>query len=57
MNYLRLHDFDIFDQFDDIYFKLKFILLAISMDELSSILEQEPETPYSDSPITFELLN
>ena len=33
------------DIFDDIYFELNLIRLAITMDEISSLLEQEPAPP------------
>jgi hypothetical protein len=54
MNYLEDNMWTIFDLFDDIYFELKFISMAIRLDELSSLLEQEPEIPISDSPLIFE---
>ena len=45
MNPSNILDFTmwtIFDLFDDIYFDLKLILLAIEMDDLAALLEPEP---------------
>lgn len=46
MNYLNLYMLDIFDQLDNIYFELKLMLLAISMDDIASLVE--PEIPTFD---------
>ena len=43
-NVLDFTMWTIFDLFDDIYFDLKLILLAIEMDDLVALLEPEPPT-------------
>ena len=50
MNYLKDNMWITFKLLDDIYFDLNFILVAITIDEVSTLLEQEPEPP------NFELL-
>ena len=45
MNHLDDNMWIIFELLDDIYFELKLISLAISLDEISSMVEQELELP------------
>ena len=45
MNSLDTTMWTIMDIFDDIYFDLNLILLAITMDEVLTLLEQEPAPP------------
>ena len=48
MNSLNATMWTIMNIFDDIYFDLNLILLAITMDDISLLLEQEPEPPNFD---------
>ena len=48
MNYLEDNMWIIFDLFDDNYFELKLISLAISLDKIPLMVEQELETPNLD---------
>ena len=50
MNSLDATMWTIMDIFDDIYFDLNLILLAITMDKISTLLEQEPAPPYIFNP-------